>query len=135
MHGAPTLNNPHTNHTTIYTTSVVPIRARQRPMPPNYYVNRKSFMTGELENSGLRRTQLGGVSALQSDGGWGRRTYLRKYCSPIRLCSRNCGRNLETTPLGGRGGMEASERGKVMRRFWRRVSNSEYRFLMLMVLP
>lgn len=31
--------------------------------------------------------------------------------------------------------MEASERGKVMRRFWRRVLNSEYRFRMLMVLP
>jgi hypothetical protein len=45
------------------------------------------------------------------------------------------GLNLDTTPFGGNGGMDASESGKVMRRLRRNVSNSEYRFRKFILLP
>jgi hypothetical protein len=57
-------------------------------------------------------------------------TYLRKYCSPARRLSRNLGRNLEMTLLGGRGGIAAWELGKVWSKRSRRLSNSEKRLRM-----
>jgi len=65
---------------------------------------------GDPLNSGLSRMQL------------------KKYCRPTRRCSKNFGLNFEITLFGGRGGMAASELGKVWSNLWRRSSNSEYRF-------
>jgi hypothetical protein len=62
-------------------------------------------------------------------------TYFKKYCSPILRRSKNLGRNFETMPFGGNGGMDAAENGKVIRRFRRSVSNSEYRFRKFILLP
>ena len=50
---------------------------------------------------------------------------LRKYCSPALLFSRNRGRNLEMTLLGGRDGTAASKLGNVSTSLWRNSSNSE----------
>lgn len=55
----------------------------QHHVQPNY-VNRKSFMTGELENSGLRSIQLQKMkSACVSWWLVDSRAYFKKYCSPI----------------------------------------------------
>lgn len=65
---------------------------------------RKSLTMGELENSGFKRTQLekkhgelveldhrDTVFIFEREKG---RMYLRKYSRPMRLDSRNLGRNL-----------------------------------------
>lgn len=48
--------------------------------------NRKSFNTGDPENSGFSNTQF------------------KKYCNPTRLDSKNLARNLKSRLLGGNGG-------------------------------
>lgn len=62
-------------------------------------------------------------------------TYLRKYCNPTLRVSRNLGRNLDITLLGGSGGMAALELGNVWSSRSRRESNSEKRFRILKEEP
>lgn len=106
------------------------------------HVNRKSFRTGEPENSGFSKIQLitkYEVSDLRS-WSWENsaeirpeskekkrngKAYFRKYCSPALLFSRNRGRNREMTLFGGRTGTAASKAGNVSISARRKSSNSE----------
>jgi hypothetical protein len=71
--------------------------------------NKKSFNTGEPENSGFSNTQF------------------KKYCSPVRLDSKNLGRNLKSTLFGGKGGNALRACGNAVASKERSSSNSEYR--------
>ena len=96
----------------------------------NYvHENKKSFRTGDPENSGFRRMQLATISNEYRRQTY-TRTHLRKYDNPILRCSKNLGLNFDITLFGGKGGMAASELGKVCKSLSRRSSNSEYRFRM-----
>lgn len=69
---------------------------------------RKSFSTGDPENSGFKRTQF------------------KKYARPTRLDSKNEERNLKKTLLGGRAGRACFAWGNAANNRFRRSSNSEY---------
>jgi hypothetical protein len=103
-----------------------------------WYVHskRNSLRTGDPENSGFNKIQLRDVSIVHATNEVVRvYSHFKKYDKPILLCSKNFGRNLDITPLGGNAGIAASERGNVCRSLFRRSSNSEYRFRMRMDAP
>jgi hypothetical protein len=102
-------------------------------VPTYHHVNKNSLRTGDPENSGFKRMQL-----LPIRRRWICRritTYFRKYCKPVRRFSKNLGRNFDITLFGGRGGIAASELGKVWRSLCLRSSNSENRFRMRIEPP
>ena len=79
----------------------------------DYDSNKNSLRTGDPENSGFSKMQLRESVMQQGWRGLYHITYLRKYCIPTLRVSRNLGRNLDITLLGGKGGMAALELGKV----------------------
>lgn len=100
----------HATHTTYPFLALPHVHPTAQP-------NKNSFITGALLNSGFNTTQF------------------KKYCNPFFLLSKKFGLNFATTPFGGRVGIEASERGKVIVRCSRKVRKSLYRFWMCMGDP
>lgn len=96
--------------------------------------NKKSFSTGDPENSGFSRIQLVRRVVCVSRASFillaGCRrplstAYFRKYWSPALLFSRNLGLNLDITLFGGSVGTAASKLGNVLISWCRKSSNSE----------
>ena len=100
-----------------------------------YHEKRNSFKTGDPENSGLSKMQLGRRQLAPLLDSACSITYFKKYCSPARLFSRNLGLNLDMTLFGGSTGTAASKPGKVWISRCRRSSNSEYLLQMFMYDP
>lgn len=78
-----------------------------RSLTPFPLLNSQSCNTALAANSGCNKTQF------------------KKYDKPAFLLSKNSGRNLDMTDLGGNEGMAASCDGKALNNLRRRSSNSE----------